>query len=238
MTLPLRDRHVVVTGGTGALGTAVLRRLRLDGAICHVPVLLPEELASFPLADDADVRVVQPVDLTDADAVDRFYADLPPLWASIHCAGGFGMAALTATTPEAYRHLQAMNADTCFLCCRAAVANMRASDVGHDGGRIVNVAARPALEPRAGAGMVAYTMSKAAVAALTISLAEEVAQHGIWVNAVAPSILDTPANRNAMPDAETQDWPTVDQVAETIVFLASTANQTTRGGLVPVYGRS
>ncbi len=238
MSLPLRDRHVVVTGGTGALGTAVLHRLRRDGAICHVPVLLPEELKSFPLADDPNVHVVQPVDLTDAAAVDPFFAALPPLWASVHCAGGFGMSDITATTAEAYRHLQAMNADTCFLCCRAAVANMRASELGHEGGRIVNIVARPALEPRAGAGMVAYTMSKAAVAALTVSLAEEVAAHGIWVNAVAPSILDTPANRNAMPDAETQLWPTVDDVAETIVFLASTANHTTRGGLVPVYGKS
>lgn len=233
-----RDRHVVITGGTGALGAAVLERLRAVGAVCHVPVLFPEELKRFARADDPDVHISQPVDLTDAEAVSSFYAALPPLWASIHCAGGFAMSGIDATSQEAYRHLQAINAESCFLCCRAAVTRMRAVELGHEGGRIVNVAARPALEPRAGAGMVAYTMAKAAVAALTVSLAEEVAALGIWVNAVAPSILDTPANRNAMPDADTRTWPTVGDVAETIAFLASPANRTTRGGIVPVYGKS
>jgi NAD(P)-dependent dehydrogenase (short-subunit alcohol dehydrogenase family) len=89
------------------------------------------------------------------------------------------------------------------------------------GGRIVNVAARPALEPRAGAGMLAYTASKAAVAALTQALAEELASEGIWVNAVAPSILDTTENRAAMPGADHASWPAVEEVAATIVHLAS-----------------
>ena len=107
-----------------------------------------------------------------------------------------------------------------------------------DGGRIVNVAARPALEPRLGAGMVAYTAAKAAVAAITQSLAEELARDGIWVNAVAPSILDTPANRAAMPDSDHAAWPGLDHVAETIAFLASPDNHVARGGVIPVYGRS
>src|SRR5262249_32753859 len=84
-----------------------------------------------------------------------------------------------------------------------------------DGGRIVNGAARPALEWRSGAGMAAYAASKAAVAALTVALAEEVAKDGVLVNAVAPSILDTPANRNAMPKADHAVWPKVEDVAQT-----------------------
>ena len=88
------------------------------------------------------------------------------------------------------------NLVSCFLCCRAAVNAMAG------GGRIVNVAARPALEWRSGAGMAAYTIAKTGVAALTVALAEEVAKDGILVNAVAPSIMDTPANRNAMPKAD------------------------------------
>ena len=95
-----------------------------------------------------------------------------------------------------------MNLMTCLLCCRAAVGAMAGN-----GGRIVNVAARPALEWRSGAGMVAYAASKAAVAALTAALAEEVAKDGILVNAVAPSIMDTPANRTAMPKANYDLWP-------------------------------
>jgi NAD(P)-dependent dehydrogenase (short-subunit alcohol dehydrogenase family) len=107
-----------------------------------------------------------------------------------------------------------------------------------DGGRIVNVAARPGLEWRSGAGMAAYTASKAGVAALTAALAEEVAKDGILVNAVAPSILDTPANREAMPKADYSAWPKVEEVASTIVFLASPDNRVTRGAIVPVYGKS
>src|SRR5208337_5540750 len=103
-----------------------------------------------------------------------------------------------------------MNALSCFLCSAAAVAAFRArrepGPGGARGGRIVNVSARPALEPRLGAGMVAYTASKSAVAALTQALAQETAGEEIWVNAVAPSILDTPANRAAMADADFTKW--------------------------------
>ena len=120
-----------------------------------------------------------------------------------------------------------------YLCCRAAVRAM-----GQNGGRIVNVAASRAIEWRTGAGMTAYTASKAAVAALTVALAEEVVRKGILVNAVAPSIMDTAANRAAMPKADYAKWPKVEEVASTILFLASPENLVTRGAVVPVYGRS
>jgi NAD(P)-dependent dehydrogenase (short-subunit alcohol dehydrogenase family) len=86
--------------------------------------------------------------------------------------------------------------------------------------------------------MTAYTASKAAVAAYTQALAQEVAGEGVLVNAVAPSIIDTPANRAAMPTADVSAWPKVDEIAATIVFLASPDNGVTRGAVVPVYGRS
>ncbi len=86
--------------------------------------------------------------------------------------------------------------------------------------------------------MVAYSTSKAGVASLTQCLAEELAPDGIWVNAVVPSIMDTPANRAAMPGADHSAWPSVGDVAHTIAFLASPDNAVTRGALVPVYGRS
>ena len=86
--------------------------------------------------------------------------------------------------------------------------------------------------------MAAYTASKAAVAALTVALSEEVAKDGILVNAVAPSIMDTPANRASMPKANYDLWPKVEEVAATILALASPANKVTRGGIVPVYGKS
>jgi len=144
------------------------------------------------------------------------------------------MAPIGETTKADLLKQIGMNFVTAFLCCRAAVtAMMRAGE----GGRIVNVANRPALEWRAGAGMVAYTASKSAVAALTVALAEEVVKSGILVNAVAPSTMDTPANRRAMPNADHDAWPKVEDVATTILFLASPENRVTRGAVVPVYGR-
>jgi len=106
---------------------------------------------------------------------------------------------------------------------------------GNRGGRIVNVVSRQALDPRRGAQMVPYAMSKAAVAALTVALAEELAADRIGVNAVAPSILDTPANRAAMPGADVAKWVKVEELAETIAFLAS-RECAASGSLVPVYG--
>src|SRR5215469_6830947 len=159
--------HVVVTGGTGALGRAVIGALRSAGAICHVPNFIPVELADFPHIGDAGVQIASDVDVADESSVHRFYQALPPIWASIHLAGGFAMAPVGETSAADFTSQFRMNALTCFLCSAAAVSAFRArrqpGPDGAKGGRIVNVAARPALEPRLGAGMIAYTASKAAV---------------------------------------------------------------------------
>lgn len=235
--MPAQDfagRHVVVTGGTGALGSAVVNRLIEAGATCHVPSRDVAEHARSGLRENQSVRVVVGVELTDEAKVTAFYASLPGLWASIHVAGGFDMGPIASCSLDAAMAQMRMNYVTCFLCCREAVRWMR----GQGGGRIVNVAARPALQPRTGSGMTAYTASKAAVAALTESLAEEVAAERIWVNAVAPSIIDTPANRRAMPKADPTHWPKPAEIAETIAFLASPANAVTRGAVISVFGAS
>lgn len=234
--------HIVVTGGTGALGGAVVRALRAGNAICHVPNLVASELDGFPYLADPGVRIVRDVDVADEAAVRRFYQDLPPLWASIHLAGGFAMAPVAETSAADFIAQFRMNALSCFLCSAAAVAAFRARTApgpgSAQGGRIVNVSARPALEPRLGASMVGYTASKSAVAALTQALAQELADEQIWVNAVAPSVLDTPANRAAMPDVDPSRWVSPADLAEIIVFLASPANRATRGAVIPVYGGS
>ncbi len=181
------------------------------------------------------IRLIEGVDLTDEKLVAQLYAGLPGLWASIHCAGGFSAAPAARTTLDDLDAMWRINAVTAFLCCREAAKILRASG---EGGRLVNVVARPALEPRGGTGMLAYAASKAGLAAMTQALAEELAPEGIWVNAVAPSILDTPDNRRAMPGADPSKWVGVEDAASTIVFLASPRNRATRGGVIPVYGRS
>jgi NAD(P)-dependent dehydrogenase (short-subunit alcohol dehydrogenase family) len=234
--------HIVVTGGTGALGRAVIAALRAAGAVCHVPNLIAAELADFPHAGDEGVRVAQNVDVADEASVQRFYQELPPLWASVHLAGGFAMAPIGETAAADFIAQFRINALSCFLCSAAAVAAFRKRQApgpsGARGGRIVNVAARPALEPRLGAGMIAYTASKSAVAAMTEALAQEVVDEEIWVNAVAPSVLDTPVNRTAMPGADHSRWVKPADLAAIIVFLASPANRVARGAVLPVYGGS
>jgi NAD(P)-dependent dehydrogenase (short-subunit alcohol dehydrogenase family) len=231
--LDFRDRHVVVTGGTGALGAAVTSALLDRGAVCHIPVHGSGPPQDFAFASNERVRLYPSIDLSDQDQTDAFYARVGPLWASIHLAGGFAARKLKNSGKADLMKQLDTNVVSCFLCCRAALKAF-----GTDGGRIVNVAARPALEPRSGAGMTAYTIGKAGVAALTMALAEEVAGDGVLVNAVAPSVMDTAANRKAMPKADHALWPKVEQVAATILFLASPENTVTRGAIVPVYGRS
>ena len=234
MAPELSNRHVVVTGGTGALGAAVAQLLLDGGATVHIPAHRAPDAAKFPLARHERVQITAQIDLSSEDAVRSFYQSLPPLWASIHTAGGFTASPITETTLADFRQMIETNAVTSFLCCREAIRKMR-SDPG-SGGRIVNVAAKAALFPSG--GLSAYAASKAAVTNLTLSLAEELAVDRIWVNAVLPSVMDTPANRAAMPKTDFAKWPTVAEVAATIAFLASPQNAVTRGALVPVYGRS
>jgi len=235
LNVDYRNRQVVVTGGTGALGVAVVGALVGAGATCTVPWLFEKEAEHFPYRESKQVKLVGAVDLADEAAVGKLFAGVPALWASIHVAGGFAMSPVAKTGKAELMQQLDINLVSCFLCCAAAVNAI--SRTGQ-GGRIINVASRPALEWRIGAGMAAYTASKAAVAALTVALSEEVAKDGILVNAVAPSIMDTPANRAAMPKANYDLWPKVDEVAATIVFLASPENKVTRAAIVPVYGRS
>ncbi|MCB9636926.1 MAG: SDR family NAD(P)-dependent oxidoreductase [Sandaracinus sp.] len=227
--MSLSNQRVVVTGGGGALGVAVVKQLLAKGAEVFVPAHSDRDANALEGLDG--VTVAPSVDLADDAAVVAFYESVGDgLWASIHIAGGFVWGPIVDASHADLRRMLAMNVESAWLCSREAARRMT------DGGRIVNVAAKPALVPAA--NVVAYAASKGAVATLTLCLAEELAPRGIWVNAVAPSIMDTPANRESMPEADFDAWPRVDEVAATIAFLASKENAVTRGAIVPVYGRS
>jgi NAD(P)-dependent dehydrogenase (short-subunit alcohol dehydrogenase family) len=227
------NRNVVVTGGTGALGTAVVGALLETGARCIVPYRDEHDAKQFAHRDHKQITMIAVKDLSDEADVDRLYGNVTPLWASIHIAGGYLWGPIADTDKAALLKQLNMNVVATFLCCRAAI-----KAIGTNGGRIVNVAARQALEWRLGASQAAYGASKAAVAAMTVALAEEVAKDGILINAVAPSIMDTAVNRKDMPKADFDKWPKVEEVAATILFLASPDNRVTRGAVVPVYGKS
>lgn len=232
---PFEGLDVVVTGGTGGLGRGVVGALLHAGARCWIPNVDPRLSADFPYAGEDRVRLVEGVDLLDEAQVATFYAPIERLFASIHLVGGFRMAPLGQTSARDLREMFDLNAVTAFSCTREAVRAMR-RQTPPTAGRIVNVAARPALTPVG--GMIAYSIAKAAVVSLTQSLADELRPEGIYLNAIAPSIMDTPANRSAMPKADHARWPKVDAVARAIVYLASPDNDLTSGLVMPVYGNA
>src|SRR5437867_617408 len=163
----MKDKRVIITGGTGFLGSAIVKALLDDGAVCEVTWHQEKELTRFALRDR--VRLHQ-VNASDEQAVIRLYAQFDDLWASIHTVGGFAMAPVADTTADQLRQMFEINAVSCFLCCREAIKAIRRSRSASEGGRIVNIAARPAAVPTP--GMIAYSTSKAAVASTTQSLAE------------------------------------------------------------------
>jgi NAD(P)-dependent dehydrogenase (short-subunit alcohol dehydrogenase family) len=231
--MSLQNRHFVISGGTGALGTAVVGGLVKEGATCHIPNYTPAELTNYPFTEHEKVHITSGIDLTSEGAVSAYYSALPELWGSIQIAGGFAMGSVADISLNDFNHMLNMNAVTCFLCCREAVKKIR---LHPGGGRLVNVAARPALQPAP--GMTAYAASKSAVISMTQTLSAELVAEDILVNAVVPSILNTEDNRNAMPDANHDDWPKVEDVARIIIWLSSWENQVTTGSLTPVYGKA
>ena len=229
----LQDKHVVITGGTGALGSAVAKALVEAGAHCHVPAIETSVPADrFP---KTGVSVTMHIDLSDEAAVEGFYAKLPALHGVVNIAGGFAFAPIADSPLKVLQQQLSMNLVSCVLSCREAVANFRK---GGQGGHIVNISARPALNPRQGANMTAYTASKAAVAAFTVALAEELKNDDISAIALAPSTLDTPGNRKDMPTAKHDSWVKPTAVAELIVAHCSLSETINSGVVMPVYGKA
>jgi NAD(P)-dependent dehydrogenase (short-subunit alcohol dehydrogenase family) len=231
----MRDRVVLVTGGTGALGATVALGALEAGATAIV---------TYRDARDRDTlvgRAAPPArerlhaiqaDVTDGDSVrqlvDGVIARHRRLDALVNAVGGFAAGDLLATDERAWDTMLTLNLRTAYLCCRAALPTML--DAGR--GRIVNVASRSVVPPAG--GFLAYTVAKAGVIALTQALAQEVRGRGVTVNAVLPSTMDTEANRRAMPAADRSGWVTPESVARAILFLASDAAADVTGTLLAV----
>lgn len=223
MSTEWNGRHVFITGGSGGLGASVIEAFVTRGAT----VLVPSK-GDVPQG----ARALPSVDVTNEDAVVALYASLPPLWASIHLVGGFLYESATTTSFAALQAQLTINLSSAFLCTREAVKNMRA---GGKGGRIVNVGSR-AVDVDPPSMMCAYAAAKAAVIAMSRSVAAEVRQDNILVNVVAPTLFDTAANRKMMPDAPHERWLKPVQIAEAIAWLASASNQVTTGSVLRIAG--
>lgn len=220
-------RSVIVTGGFGVLGRAVAQAFRDNGD----KVARIDFAPSAPDANPGGLDLGS-VDLTDAAqaaaAVQRVKAELGGVDVLVNVAGGFTWEMVGDTAPATFARMFAMNATTCVTMTSAALPVLREAA----GAAIVNIGAGSALV--AGAGMGAYAASKQAVHKLTESLAAELSGTDCTVNAVLPSIIDTPVNRADMPDADYSQWVQPASLAKVILFLASPAARNISGALIPV----
>jgi NAD(P)-dependent dehydrogenase (short-subunit alcohol dehydrogenase family) len=228
----MRDRHVLCTGGTGALGSKVTTALVRRGARVTVPSVSTEEserLVSELGSFSAQVLFVK-ADLRDEEQVRKLVDGMPRIDALVHLVGGFTMGPTHTTTVEQFREQFELNVTIAFLTMKHALRRMREADYG----RIVTVGSRAALEP-SGATPI-YSAAKAALLGLTTAVADETKGTGITANCVLPSIIDTPANRRSMTGADTAKWVKPERLAQTIAFLASDEAGDIRGSAVRVYG--
>ena len=234
--MELTGKTAIVTGGSGNVGRAVVRRLAAEGAGVVVADLAPprqEDLAA--MGDAASVRFHE-TDLTDEAAVRRLVSAAgedggPDLLVNV--AGGFRFGPkVEDLAEEDWDAMLQLNLKSAFLCIKSVLPGMKQRNYG----RIVSIAARSGLR---GDAMVApYAVSKGGVILLTQSVADEVKDYDINVNAVLPSIVDTPPNREAMSSANFGRWVQTDDLAEVILFLASDRSRAITGAAIPVYNRA
>ncbi len=231
----MTGRVAIVSGGTGALGQSISLGLLRAGATIWIPYAVKEELEALEarLSPELKGRLHSlHADVTDetgfGDVVQTVLRTHGRVDALVNGVGGFAGGDLASTTLAEWNRLMTLNLTSAVIGCRAVLGPMLAARSG----RIVNIASR-AVVPPAG-GFIAYTVSKAAVITLTQALAQEVRRHGIRVNAVLPSTMDTPANRAAMPDADRSGWVSSEAVAEVITYLLSDQATAVSGAAVPV----
>jgi NAD(P)-dependent dehydrogenase (short-subunit alcohol dehydrogenase family) len=228
---------VLVAGGTGALGRAVTRAFLDEGATVIVTYRTPQEFAALTQQSAHQAARLQGVlaDVTDDTAalalVEGIVQSHGRLDALVNAVGGYaGGAPLWQLDAAAFDHMLALNLRSGYALARAAVPVMRE----RGNGAIVNVAAKAGVQPSGQAAV--YSASKAAALALMEALAAEVAGTGIRVNSVLPSIIDTEANRRAMPDADFAHWPSAEDIARVVLFLCSNEARVIHGAAIPVYG--
>jgi len=234
------DKVALVAGGTGALGREIAMAFLEAGASVAVTYRSEQEFAAMAAAAER-VGATPPegasVDVTDSAAVEkavaRIVAEKGQLDIVVNAVGGYaGGKNLWETEPRTYEQMLALNLKSGYAIARAVVPVM----IRQNRGWIVNIASKAAVDHGAGASL--YAASKAGAVALMDSLAAEVKTYNINVNSVLPSIIDTAANRQAMPKADFSKWPKPEQIARVVLFLCSEESRLIHGAAIPVYGRS
>lgn len=234
------DKVVLVTGGTGGLGREVTTAFLEAGAKVSVTYVNPEEYAAVVAASER-IGALPPaganVDVTDEQTVAKFIGGIVASYGRldvlVNTVGGYaGGVNLWEVSPREYDRMLQLNLKSGFALTRAVVPQM----IQQNRGWIVNIASKAAFDHAAGGSL--YAASKAAALALMDSLAAEVKPYNINVNSILPSIIDTAANRKAMPNADFSKWPKPEEIARVILFLCSEEARVIHGAAIPVYGKS
>jgi NAD(P)-dependent dehydrogenase (short-subunit alcohol dehydrogenase family) len=226
-------RHTLVTGGSGALGSAVVHAFLAAGDRVIVSWIVARERDGLEQAEGEALRsgrlVLVEADVTGDEGAAQVLAAAGDVGVLVNAVGGFaGGTPVHQTDLEIWDRMYRMNVRTAVALSRAVVPGMLARRAG----TILNVASRAAFDRPA--GLAAYAASKAALVVLTETLQKEVSSAGVRVNAVVPTTIDTPANRAAMQGADSSQWTPPARIADVLVWLASPAGATVRGGLIPV----
>ena len=234
-----QNRNVLITGGTGILGSAVTKAYLTQGGTVAVTYLFDNEVDRFKqhnpeLSEKVNFLFANVTEETEVQqTVQSFITQFGHLDILVNIVGGFIGGIPTAELEEdRWDFMMDLNLKSVFLCCKTVIPYM--TEQGY--GKIVNVSARAGLKGEA--GLSAYCVSKGGVRTLTESLAAEVMDSGINVNAIMPSIMDTPANRESMPDEDHSRWVAPVDVAKVICFLTSDDASIINGAAIPVYGRA
>ncbi len=227
------QRIVWVTGGTGNLGRAVCSRF-LAGGDQVIATIHPGELVADP---DPGV-IYQPVDLLDEpatqEAVSGIRAAHGRIDTAVLTAGGFAMGDIAGTTLDDLHRMLRLNVDTTFTAARAVFRQMLAQGDG----RLFMTGARPGLDMRDGVGMTAYALSKSLVFRLAELLNQEARGTGVTATVIVPSVIDTPVNRAAMPDADYSRWVLPETIAELIHYHSTASAEDLRETVLRIYGKS
>ena len=233
------EKTVVITGGTGGLGTSLVRRLMVEDYRLAVTYLLLDEAREFEqeIDVDEDRLLLTRVDATNPEAVESLFKDVSDKWGAIHglCSlvGGWaGGRDVEETDDVRFDRMLDINLRSAFYAVRAAVPYLKEAGWG----RVVLVGSRAAIDfPESQA---AFNIAKAGVVALGRSVAQELDGTGVTANVLMPSVIDTPVTRQSLPYADYVNWPTPDEIAAVAQFVLSDESGVMNGALIPVYGRA
>ena len=237
--MTLEGKVALITGGTGALGRAVTAAFAEAGATVAVTYIVDSEVPECKacLGDRPDGATFVRADVTREAEVQELVQAMVGRFGRIdillNLVGGYIGDLPVTDLPEAtWDQMLDMNLKSAFLCCKHVVPIMKRGG----GGRIVTISSRGAI--KVFPGISAYAAAKAGLLAFTETLASEVLKDGITVNAILPSVIDTPANRKAMPAADPSPWVKPGEIARVLLFLCSEAAREISGASIPVYGRA